>query len=167
MKPHKLAALVGALISVILAVLFIQWRVPGQISGVPVQNPNWLKWSLIFFCLAYATWMFVTLLREHKIPGWLPVAAASVWFLSGVSSCQAIQYRTAKSVRVDDPRGSYNRRPPGMKQHDDRQNRKTGWVGFSMMGACLLGFLYRFLACEADGVFAPKQSVEQDVDPNA
>jgi hypothetical protein len=166
MKAHKLGALAGAFVSLIVALMFIQWKVPDHISGGLIQNPNWLKWSLAVFCSAYATWMITTLLRKHNIPGWLPVVAASVWFLSGISSCQAIQHRTPKSVTVNDPRGTYQRRPPGMKQYDDRLNRKTGWFGFSVMGAMLFGVFYRFLACEADGIFDPNKDVEQGADPN-
>ena len=100
---------------------------PESISGVDVSSPLIFRIGIAsFFCL-FAVWILVALHLTPRRPYWLVPAIVICWSLSGFAGCRSTAHRTSVSVGVNTSWGGYNRRPPGMKQYDDRQDNKTFW----------------------------------------
>lgn len=133
-----------SVICIIVAGLVMYVVGPESISGVVVSKPLAFRFGIAGYFGLFAVWMLLALFPSERRPLWLVPAIVLCWSLFGFAGCRATIHRTPASVSVNASWGEYNRRPPGMKQYDDRQDKKTFWFRALIVCSWAGALIFRF-----------------------
>lgn len=137
---------------------------PASISGVAVSHPLVFRIGITSFLGLFAFWILAVMIPSPRRPYWLVPSIVICWSLSGFAGCQSTVHRTSASVSVKTSWGKYNRRPPGMKQYDDRQDSKTFWFRALIFCAWTGAVFLRFLLEDENPQM--RKEAEQDAQSN-